>query len=355
MRKILELDGSIINDAIEPSVESEELLKWYQSMIQLRLLDQKGIKLQRQGRVGFHIFTTGQEAHIGAAAALNNLDWIFPAYREHGAAIYRDMPLEEIINHLFANDLDINKGRRLPGLFGNKKINFVNPSAPIGTQIIHATGAAYYASQINPEEVNIVFFGDGATSSSDFHSGLNFAGVYKTPTIFICMNNQFAISVPLEKQTASNTIADKAIAYGIKGEQVDGNDILAMYSAVKDAIKHAQNGNGPTLIEAFTYRMGPHTSSDDPSRYRPDEEVEEWKLKDPIERFKKYLIRKDLISEEENSIIYEHYDKKINELIEIADSRPKPKLETMFTDVYDTLPGSLLEQWEEVKFFTEED
>lgn len=121
MRKILELDGSIINDAIEPSVESEELLKWYQSMIQLRLLDQKGIKLQRQGRVGFHIFTTGQEAHIGAAAALNNLDWIFPAYREHGAAIYRDMPLEEIINHLFANDLDINKGRRLPGLFGNKK------------------------------------------------------------------------------------------------------------------------------------------------------------------------------------------------------------------------------------------
>jgi len=355
MRKILNLDGTISKNATEPDIPDDELLKWYDVMVQVRTLDRKGIRLQRQGRVGFHIFTTGQEAHIGIAAAMNTEDWIFPAYREHGAALYRGLSLEDIVNHMFANNLDPQKGRRLPGLFGDKSINFVNPSAPIGTQVIQAAGAGYAAKEQNEGEVNAVFFGDGATSSNDFHSGMNFGGVFKSPTLFVCMNNQFAISVPLEKQTAAENIVDKAVGYGMPGERVDGNDILAMYEVAKEAVERARNGEGPTFIEAYTYRQGPHTSSDDPTRYRDDEDVENWKRKDPIERFKKYLINKEILTEETDQEIWDKYDQKINKLIEEADARPKPKMRTMFTDVYDTVPQHLEEQWEDVKFFTEEE
>ncbi|MHA2502545.1 MAG: thiamine pyrophosphate-dependent dehydrogenase E1 component subunit alpha [Candidatus Kariarchaeaceae archaeon] len=355
MRKILNLDGTIKKGAEEPDIPDEELLKWYDVMVQVRTLDAKGIRLQRQGRVGFHIFTTGQEAHIGIAAALNSDDWIFPAYREHGAALYRGLALEKVVNHLFANDRDTQKGRRLPGLFGEKSINFVNPSAPIGTQIVQATGASYAGMEFNPGEVTAVFFGDGATSSNDFHSGVNFAGVYKAPTIFVCMNNQFAISVPIEKQTAAEKIVDKAVGYGVPGERVDGNDILAMYEVAKEAVERGRNGEGPTFIEAFTYRLGPHTSSDDPSRYREDEDVENWQKKDPMVRFKNYLTNKGILTEDTEKALWDKYDKLVNKLIEEADKRPKPKMETMFTDVYEELPWHLKEQWEEVKYFTEDD
>ncbi|MDH5646941.1 MAG: thiamine pyrophosphate-dependent enzyme, partial [Candidatus Heimdallarchaeota archaeon] len=229
MRKILNLDGSIAKNTEEPIIPNDELLHWYEIMVQIRTLDTKGIRLQRQGRVGFHIFTTGQEGHIGIAAALGSDDWVYPAYREHGAALLRGLPLEDIIHHLFANDLDTQKGRRLPGLFGEKNINFVNPSAPIGTQIVQAAGTAYASKYKKDGNVVAVFFGDGATSSNDFHSGMNFGAVFKTPTLFVCMNNQWAISVPLHQQTAAEKIVDKAIGYGIHGIQVDGNDILAMY------------------------------------------------------------------------------------------------------------------------------
>ena len=355
MRKILNLDGSISKSASEPDIPKKELLRWYEIMVQVRTLDTKGIALQRQGRVGFHIFTTGQEAHIGIAAALDTSDWIYPAYREHGAALYRGLPLEDIVNHLFANDKDTQKARRLPGLFGEKSINFVNPSAPIGTQIIQAAGTGYAAKELNPGEVCAVFFGDGATSSNDFHSGMNFAGVFKSPTIFVCMNNQFAISVPVEHQTAAEKLVDKAIAYGMPGIQVDGNDIFAMYEAAKEAKERAAKGEGPTLIEAYTYRMGPHTSSDDPSRYRTKEEVESWKNKDPIVRLKNYLIKKGYWSEDEDQYLWEKYDNHINSLIEEASARPLPDIKTLFDDVYDKWPKNLEEQWDEVQYFTEDD
>lgn len=354
MHKVLNLDGSVAKNAKEPKIPDDELLKWYETMVIVRVLDTKGIKLQRQGRVGFHIFTTGQEAHIGIAAALKKDDWIFPAYREHGAALYRGIELDDIVNHLFANDLDPQKGRRLPGLFGEKSINFVNPSAPIGTQVVQAAGAAYAGAKLNPGEVCAVFFGDGATSSNDFHSGMNFGAVYKTPTLFVCMNNQFAISVPIDQQTAAENIVDKAVGYGMPGVQVDGNDILAMYQVATEAVERARNGEGPTFIEAVTYRLGPHTSSDDPSRYRESEDVDNWKRKDPIVRFKKYLMKQDLLTDEAEKQLWKKYDDLLNALIEVADKRDKPDMRTMFEDVYDKLPWHLEDQWEEVKFFTEE-
>ena len=347
MRRILKLNGSI-DETLEPEVPDKELRKWYEIMVALRTLDEKGMKLQRQGRIGFHVPTHGQEAHVGAAAALKETDWIFPAYREHGCALYRGLPPEDIINHMFANDLDPQKARRIPGLFGDNKIHFVTPSAPIGTQIIHATGAAYGAKYLKDGNVALVFFGDGATSSNDFHSGLNFAGVYKTPTIFMCQNNGWAISLPRAKQTAAEALSDKAIGYGIPGIQIDGNDILAVYVTVKEAAERARKGEGPTLIEAITYRLGPHTSSDDPTKYRSKEEIAKWEKMEPIKRFGNYLIKKGILQEDDIDEIWKKHDEEMKTIIETAAKRNPPTIETMFTDVYSTMSWNLKEQQEEV-------
>lgn len=349
MLKILSPEGEIINPAAEPKLTKDKLLKIYETMITVRLLDAKGLRLQRQGRIGFHIPTTGQEAtQVAAVAALEDKDWIFPAYREPGMAIYRGLPLKEIIDHWFGNKNDPQKGRRIPGLFGDIKTKYVNPSAPIGTQIIHAAGAAYAANYLNDGACTIVFFGDGATSSNDFHSGMNFAGVTKSPTIFFCQNNQWAISVPISKQTASESIAIKAKAYGIPSVQVDGNDILAVYSVVRDALKYARNGNGSTMIEALTYRIGPHTSSDDPTRYRPKEEVLEQEKRDPIQRFEIYLTKKKLITKAKIESMKTKIDKELNSLIKEAEHTPVPALIDIFTDVYAEMPDQLREQYEEL-------
>ena len=342
--KILAENGDILNSKLEPSLKKSMLINALKTMIQVRLLNNKGIQLQRQGKVVFHVFTIGQEAHIGAALALTEEDWVFPAYREHGMGIYRGIPPEDIVNHFFSNDLDPQKGRRLPGLFGNAKVKFVTPSAPIGTQIIQAAGTAYASNYKKENAVTIVFFGDGATSANDFHSGLNFAGVTNSPVIFVCMNNQWAISVPLKSQTAQTDIYKKANAYGIHGVQIDGNDIFAFYHAVNEACKRHKKGLGPTLIEAITYRIGPHTSSDDPTRYREEKEVRIWKDKDPIERFKKYLVKKEISTKAEIKKLERYYDKKLNEVIMKADNRGKPKAETLFEDVFSDMPYSLQRQ-----------
>lgn len=349
MLSMLSIDGTIETGHTDLDIQESELLKMYEVMIQVRLLDEKGLKLQRQGRVGFHIPTTGEESHVAVASVLDQTDWVFPSYRQHGIFLYRGVSIREYVNHLFANANDPQKGRRLPGLLGSKKANFVNPSAPIGTQIVQAAGVAYAQKYRNDDGVTVVFFGDGATSSNDFHSGMNFGAVTKSPVVFVCMNNQYAISVPLHKQTAANSIVDKAVGYGMPGVKVDGNDVLAMYKVVQDAVDRARNGEGPTLIEAFTYRVGPHTSSDDPTKYRDDKEVKEWKKKDPIMRFKNYLIKKGMLSEVDDKILREKYDNMINEIITQADSVEEPAIETMFEDVYAVMPRELEKQLEDVK------
>ncbi|OLS23079.1 MAG: Pyruvate dehydrogenase E1 component subunit alpha [Candidatus Heimdallarchaeota archaeon LC_2] len=351
MRAILNIDGTIKKGVAEPKISKKELLKMYETMVQVRLFDQKGMRLQRQGRIGFHIPTTGEETHVAVAAVLNDNDWIFPSYRQHGCFLWRGTKFEDYVNHLFGNELDPQLGRRLPGLYGDIEKRFVNPSAPIGTQVVQAAGVAYASKYKKDGSICAVFFGDGATSSNDFHSGVNFGAVTKSPVIFICMNNQFAISVPLEKQTAADKIIDKAIGYGLPGDRIDGNDILAMYTAVTEAADRARNGEGPTFIEALTYRLGPHTSSDDPTRYREDKEVRAWEKKDPIIRYKNYLILKGIITEEGDKKLWDKYDKLFNELIAEADKKGPPDIETMFTEVYEEMPWNLKEQLEEVKSF----
>lgn len=352
MEQILSPEGIILDSKQEPNIPKDILQKMYETMIYVRTIDAKGLRLQRQGRIGFHIPTTGQEAtQIGAVAALNDKDWIFPAYREPGMAIYRGMPVQEIMDHFYGNANDKQKGRRLPGLFGGDKVKtkYVNPSAPIGTQVVHAAGAAYAAKYLKDGACTIVFFGDGATSSNDFHSGMNFAGVTKSPCIFFCQNNQWAISVPFRKQTASESIAIKAKAYGMAGVQVDGNDILAVYKAVSEALERARKGDGPTLIEAVTYRMGPHTSSDDPTRYRSKEEVEEQAKRDPIARFEKYLKTKKILTDASIKKINQSIDDELNDAIKKAEQTAGTDLASMFTDVYAEMPWFLKEQQEELE------
>ena len=249
------------------------------------------LSLQRQGRIGFYVPSTGQEAcQIGAMYPLKKEDWVFPAYREPGAGLWRGFPL------------------------------------PL---LVHS------------------FFGDGATSEGDFHAGMNFAGVFKTPSIFFCQNNQWAISVPVSAQTASKTLAIKAHAYGFEGVRVDGNDVLAVIEVTSQAVEKARAGGGPTLIEAVTYRMGPHSSSDDPTRYRPAAQVEEWRRKDPITRFKAYLEKRDLWDEIDDGHLQKELDDLVTDAIRVAEKTPPPALETVFTDVYAEIPPHLREQMEE--------
>lgn len=353
MRQIINEDGKIIDPENEPKLSKKELLKIYKTMVQLRLLNDKSFKLQRQGRIAFHVPVKGQEAHVGVAAALQDKDWVIPAYREHGIALYRDYPIKNIINHFFANQLDPQKGRRLPGLFGDNKIHFVNPSAPIGTQIIHAVGTGYASKYKKDGVVSVVFFGDGATSSNDFHSGMNFGGVFKTPTIFFCQNNHYAISLPVSRQTAAKELVDKAVGYGIPGIAVDGNDVLTIYATVKEAAERARKGEGPTFIESRTYRLGAHTSSDDPTKYRSEEELKKWQKRDPILRFKIYLMDKGILTKEKDKKIIEEYDKELSQIIKDAESIPKPNTKTMFDDVYEELPWHLEEQKEYALSFKE--
>jgi pyruvate dehydrogenase E1 component alpha subunit len=348
LKQVIAPDGSVKRELV-PNVPDKELTRWYTIMVTVRALDEKGMRLQRQGRTGFHIPTTGQEAHVAAAAAVDEKDWIFPAYREHGAALYRGLPLKEIIDHFFGNERDPQKGRRLPGLFGSRAHRFVNPSAPIGTQIAHAVGAAYAAKYLNDGSIVLVFFGDGATSSNDFHSGMTFAKVFETPCVLICQNNQYAISLPVRRQTGAKEIVDKAVGYGMSGVQVDGNDVFAVYNAVTDAAKRARKGKGPTFIESVTYRLGPHTSSDDPTRYRSEEEVKKWMELDPIKRFRTYLMSEGVLSKEENQRIVTETTNNIDELVKEAEKAAKPPLESLFTDVFKEMPWTLQEQLDDLR------
>jgi len=334
---------------MEPEIAEEELRRLYKLMILTRNLDIRGLQLQRQGRIGFYIGCLGQEAaQIGSAYALKPNDWILPAYREIGSMLLRGITLNQLMDHYFANARDVQKGRQLSNLFGVKTANYVSGSAPIATQIPHAVGVALAAKIRGDPIVTLTYFGEGGTSENDFHAGMNFAGVFKTPTIFFCQNNHWAISVPIDRQTGSETIAIKARAYGFEGVRVDGNDILAVYRTTKEAVDKARMGGGPTLIEAVTYRMGPHSSSDDPKRYRTEEELAEWQRRDPLVRFRKYLEKKRIWSDSDEKKAQGEANRQLDEAIEHAEKAPRPTLETLFTDVYQQMPWNLEEQLREL-------
>jgi len=347
--QVIKPSGELVEE-MDPGIPGDELRRLYRLMVLTRSLDTRGTQLQRQGRIGFFVGCLGQEAaHIGSAYALKPEDWIFPAYREIGAMLCRGITLTQLLDQYYANAEDVEKGRQLTNLFGLKKANYVTGSAPIATQIPHAVGAALAAKILGDPIVTMAYFGDGATSENDFHTGMNFAGVFKTPTVFFCHNNHWAISVPVERQTASETIAIKALAYGFEGVRVDGNDILAVYRTTKEAVDKARKGGGPTLIEAVTYRMGPHTSSDDPKRYRSEAELAEWQKRDPLLRFRKYLEKKKMWTEADELKVQDETNREIEEAVQHAEKLPKPALETLFSDVYAEMPWNLEEQLRELQ------
>jgi pyruvate dehydrogenase E1 component alpha subunit len=337
-------DGSI-DEQHDPGLSDDELTFLYQHMVQTRRIDERFISLQRQGRIPFHVGSLGEEAAIiGSAFAMRPSDWIFPCYREFGAALMRGFPLQRLVDNVYGNAGDIVKGRQMPHHYTHRVGGWASISSPVGTQITQAVGFAW-GSKIKHEDVSVlVYFGDGSTSSADFHSGMNFAGVLKVPLVLFCRNNGWAISVPVERQTASATFAEKGPGYGIPGVRVDGNDALAVVAVTRRAAKRAAEGNGPTLIEAITYRMGGHTTADDPDKYRGLAEMEVWAQVDPIERMQQLLITKGIWDAQRDVALREEIDERFRLAAAKAEATPPPSLETMFDDVYEKLPWHLAEQ-----------
>ena len=327
-----------LDKKLEPDISEDDLLQLHRVMVLGRRFDERLLNLQRQGRIGTFPPIKGQEAtQLGTIAHLRSSDWMVPAFRETAAELWRGRSLESIIiyNNGFNEGIDIPNNR-----------NDMPISVPVGSQIIHAVGLGWAAKYREQDDVIMTFFGDGATSQGDFHEGLNFAAVFQTPVIFVCQNNQWAISVPLSKQTRSKTLAQKALAYGMPGIQVDGNDILAVYSAAKEAVERARSGGGPTLIECVTYRLMMHTTADDPSRYRTDEEVAKWTKRDPLPRFEKYLIEKGVLSEDKVAEIESEVLDEIQAAVDRAENQMAAMGDPMdmFNHAYAELPPYLKEQ-----------
>ncbi|WP_432408188.1 pyruvate dehydrogenase (acetyl-transferring) E1 component subunit alpha [Wukongibacter sp. M2B1] len=343
---ILDKDGKVINDELVPEIENEELLHMYKTMLLTRVADTKALQYQRQGRMLTYAPNKGQEAaQVGSASAIENRDWLVPAFREMGAWLYKGVSLEQIYLYWYGSE----EGSRFP-----ENIKMLPVSVPIASQLNHAVGIAMASNIKEEDEVTLAYVGDGGTSQGEFHEAMNFAAVFNAPLVVVVQNNQYAISVPRLEQTKTKTLAEKAIAYGIPGIQVDGNDILAVYGAVKEAVDRARRGEGPTLIEAVTYRLGPHTTSDDPTIYREDKEVEEWKEKDPLIRFKTYLIDKGLWSEEEDSKQIEEFEKLANDTFKRVENSDEIPLEDIFKYHYEEMTENLIEQYEDYKAYLAE-
>ena len=334
---ILDEKGNL-DKTLEPDISQDTLLQLHRTMVLGRRFDERLLNLQRQGRIGTFAPIKGQEAaQLGSVANLLPGDWMVPAFRETAAELWRGRSLESIIiyNNGYNEGIDVPETR-----------NDLPISVPVGSQIIHAVGVGWAAKYRQRQDVAMTFFGDGATSEGDFHEGLNFAAVFQTPVVFVCQNNHWAISVPLSRQTHSKTLAQKALAYGMPGIQVDGNDILAVYAAAQEAVARARTGGGPTLIECVTYRLMMHTTADDPKRYRSDEEVERWRKRDPLPRFQKYLMDKGLLSKPE----IEAVESEVLKEIQTAVDRAEKQMEAlgnpmdMFEHTYAEMPPYLREQ-----------
>jgi pyruvate dehydrogenase E1 component alpha subunit len=332
---ILDSDGNL-DAALEPEIPPDLLKRIYRAMLLGRRLDERMVRLQRQGRIGTFAPIKGQEAsQMGSVVALEPRDWMVPSFRETAAMIWRGWPIEKLLTFLAG---------RLEGNQPSPDQHDLPITIPVSTQIPHAVGLAYAAQYRGDDAIVLVFFGDGATSEGDFHEAMNFAGVWHVPVVFVCQNNQWAISVPLKKQTHSRTIAQKALAYGFPGIQVDGNDVLAVYAASREAVARARAGEGPTLIECVTYRLGVHTTADDPSRYRSEEEVRAWERKDPLTRFSAYLEKKNLLE----AGLEAEIEAEIARAVKAFEAMPPPDPLTMFDHVYADLPPHLRAQRDEL-------
>jgi pyruvate dehydrogenase E1 component alpha subunit len=341
---ILREDGTADAKAV-PALDAAALREIYRGMVRIRIVDERLMALQRQGRIGFYAEARGQEAAvIGAIAALAADDFVVPAHRELGAVLYRGLPLRSFIAQLYGNANDIARGRQMPVHPGApRSLNYLPPSSCVATQLPQATGIAWAAKILKKKTVVLGYLGEGGTSAEDFHAGVNFAAVYRTPVVFLCQNNQWAISTPASTQSASETFAIKALAYGMPGVRVDGNDVFAVYSAARAAVDRARSGGGPTLIEAVTYRLGAHSTSDDPTRYR-DDQTEEWTRKDPIGRFRAWLLASGTLDQAADAALRAAIEEELREAIEAEENVGPPPVESLIEDVFAEPTTALREQ-----------
>jgi pyruvate dehydrogenase E1 component alpha subunit len=349
--RILGPDGEVCRPDIEPAIPGADLRRMMEAMIESSLLDDRLMRFQRQGRIGFYLTAYGEEATlIGPTYALRPSDWIFSCYREQAAALFRGYPLRTMMCQLYGNADDPVKGRQLPAHHSARDLNFMSVSSVVGTQIPHAVGMAMAAKLRGKDEVGLVYFGDGATSTGDFHVSCNLAQVKKAPCLFFLRNNGWAISTPREIQTATPTLAQKAIAYGMRSVLVDGNDMLALIHVTAEAAARARAGEGPTLIEALTYRRGAHTSSDDPTVYRDPDEPKEWEPSDPIKRFRAYCEAKGAWSASDEDKLRREFDGRFADLVRETEAvAPRPTLASLFDDVYAERPWHIEEQARELE------
>ena len=357
---ILTEDGDIHPSATAPAISKHTAIKLYETMRFIRLLDERMQGAQRQGRVSFYMQCLGEEAAVTAsAAALDQEDMIMAQYREQAALHYRGFTLDQFMNQMFSNELDLGKGRQMPIHYGSNELNYMTISSPLGTQIPQATGYAYgqkvkhidaktgeLASTI--DNVTICYFGEGAASEGDFHAGLNMAAVHKAPVIFFARNNGYAISTPADEQFKGDGIASRGVGYGIKTIRVDGTDALAVFEATQKAREIASTQGEPVLIESIAYRLGAHSTSDDPSGYRSKDEEANYKTC-PIEKFKKWLVKQQWLNEEDDLKAKESIREDILAALKRAEVVQKPALKELVSDVYDTPIPSLARQYNELK------
>lgn len=333
-----------LDEDLEPEISDDLLLDMHQCILLSRRFDEQMLNLQRQGRMGTFAPVKGQEAsQVGTCAALQAADWMVPSFRETAAFLWRgrDDAVDMMVNLLLYNG-GYYQGNEMPDDAHNLPV-----AVPVSSQILHAVGLAYAMKYRQSDEVALVYFGDGATSEGDFHEGMNFAAVFTVPIVFVCQNNQWAISIPREEQTESKTLAQKALGYGMPGIQVDGNDPLAVYAATQEAVERARRGDGPTLIECVTYRLSLHTTADDPTRYRDEEEVEMWDEREPLPRIQNYLKQKDLISDDDIEKLEEELIDQIKEAVEQYEAESKQldqDVLSIFDHIYAEMPPYLQEQ-----------
>jgi len=320
-------------------------LDLYRHLRRIRLLDERLVQLQRQGRVAFHGSCAGQEvAPVAAGLALRPTDWIFPALRESYVMLVRGYPLERYLAQDFGTSLDPSKGRQMPSHQSARVVNVVSWSSCIATQLPHAVGMALAAKKQGKTEIALAFLGDGATSHPDFHAALNFAGVFRAPCVFVCQNNQFAISVPVERQSGNPLLFEKAAAYGIPGERVDGNDAELVLATLSRAAEHARSGAGPTFVECLTYRVGPHSSSDDPSRYRDEAVARAWAERDPVALMRERLFAAGSWDEGRDLLLTQELTAELELAVAAAEQASPPPVTSLFDDVYAERPRHLVEQ-----------
>jgi len=348
--KVLQQDGTPYAGAAMPEIDEALALKIYDTMVFIRVLDERMVASQRQGRISFYMTCKGEEASIiGSAAGLSDQDMIMAQYREQGALAFRGFSIENFMNQMFSNAKDLGKGRQMPIHYGSKELNYMTISSPLATQIPQATGYAYGQKLQGIEALTMCYFGEGAASEGDFHAGLNMAAVLKSPAIFYCRNNGYAISTSTEDQYAGDGIAPRGVSYGINTIRVDGNDCLAVLLATQQARSYALKNNKPVLIEAMSYRLGAHSTSDDPSGYRSKEEEDLWAAIDGVLRFRTWLELQGWWDENKETALYEKYRALVLAQLKVSEKEPTPMLVELVTDVYSDIPNHLQQQLTELR------